>query len=426
MPVSPRRIVWFACSILSSVAWATPQEPSLDIENVGEVGVSAGAAQRRISVSLETAMPKPGERPFVANQPLALELTSTPAVALKSLPPIRSKEPRYGMLRIGRGGRQVFVLDCSDPTTKRYDLIWLDRDRDLAFDGPDEATPITGRVVRDPSFDLDYVEFTAIPIDVYYGVRVDEAGNERSDIEPRAFTFYAWHPRSGPIERLFCVAASWREGVAKIDGKDARVVLYDESASGLFATERDRWSILELAPTDALPAGIELVPMRIAMRFGGRPYRIIAMDPEGRVVEIGEESEASLLQSQLDNDPLMSEPPRPRTDEPVAWLSDFASAEAKAKEDGKPICVLYTAEWSRHARLLEERTLLDSEVARLLREKFVCVRLNPAQERVLSERHSARIVPTMVFVDRNGNVLERSVGYRPARMLADDLRRWRN
>lgn len=424
MPMIARCLVGIVCSLVSSAAQAYQDEPP-GMDDVGEVGVSPGEAQRRITVHLETAHPKPGERPFVSLDPVVLPLAATPVAALKTVPPLRSAKARYGVLRLGRSGRQVFVLDQSDPARDRYDLLWLDRNRDLAFDAPDEATPIQGVVVRDEVRELDYVEFTAVPIDVYFGVRVDEAGNERSDIEKRSFTFYAWHPRTGILDSIYLMAASWREGVATIDGVEARVVIHDEGGNALIATDQARWALLELPSSAPLPPELELTSAKIALRFAGRPYRIVALDPEGRVLEIGEESEASMLQALLDNDPLQSEPPRPRTDKPVVWLTSFAEAEAKAKAESKPICVLYTAEWSRYARLLDERTLLDAEVSRLLREKFVCVRLNPAKERLLAARHAAELVPTLVLLGKDGAVLDRSVGYRPPRTLADDLRRWR-
>lgn len=397
-----------------------------DLDDVGQVSVGAGDAQRRVLVPLELGAPKPGTRPFCALAPAVIELLDNPSVNVKTLPPLRSSRPRYATLRLGRGGRQVVILDQSQPTTSHYDMLWIDRDRDMSFESANELTPVMGSVVHDDEFDVDYVEFTAVSIDLYFGVRVDAGGAEVSSIEPRLFTFYARHPRIGVLDRLYCVAASWREGAAKVDGLDVRVVVYDESATGLHAIERDRWAVVEIPASEPLPEGIELAPMAIPQRIGGRPYRVITLEPEGRSVEIGEESEASALQSMLDTDPLQSEPPRPRTQNPVVWLNDYAVAEAQSKAESKPICVLYSAQWSRYARLLEERTLQDEEVTRLLREKFICVRLNPATEKLVAARHDAKLVPSLVFVGRDGVVLGRSVGYRQARMLADDLRRWRD
>jgi Thioredoxin-like len=416
--------VAFGFAIAATAAARQQQDPALD--DVGEVELSSAGSVGRARVKLERKYPSPTSRPFAPERPMQIQLTAGPPSPITQPPTFRSQKPLYGMIRLGRGGRQMVIFDQSAPATAIYDLLWIDRNRDLAFAGEQEVEPIQGVVVTDPEFGVEYVEFTAVRIDVYYGVRIDEAGVEFPDVESLAFTFYGRHPHAGALSSISMIAASWMEGNVEIDGLLGRVVVFDEMARGIHAVGESRWTLLELAADAPLPDGVTLTSSKIPLRLGRKPYRLTALDPEGRLAEVGEETEAGALQALLDNDPLQSEPPRPFASEPVEWLADFDAAEAKAKSLGKPLCVLYTADWSQHARLLAERSLVDEEVARLLREKFVCVKLNPALARSTAVRHGAMLVPTMVFIDRDGNVLDRAIGYRQPRLLADDLRRWRN
>ncbi len=407
---------------------AFAQQPDPQQDDPNQVGITAGNLVKKTSFPLELVAGNPAERPFVSRSPTAIALAQKPMLEIKQLPQLRCDTPLYGIVRFGRGGRQTIILDQSNPSTHRYDLLWIDRDRDQSFSGSDEQEPVKGVVVKDPQRETDYVEFTAVPVTVYFGARVETSGGSDRIEDACRFTFYSWLPRSNdPSEmtKLFVIDANWREGTAKLLGKDARVVLYDDSGTAMYAVGSARWALIELAPGAPLPQGLELVPCTVPIQFGGIPYRITSLMPEARRVDVGEESVDSAQQALLDSDPLQLEPPRPRTDKPVEWLTDIGKGEELAKRDKKTLCVLYTADWSKIARDLDQRTLQDAEVSELLRSRFVCVRLNPALERALAARHNAAIVPTMVFIDKDGSIVEKLVGYRSARSLADVLRRTR-
>jgi YHS domain-containing protein/thiol-disulfide isomerase/thioredoxin len=93
-----------------------------------------------------------------------------------------------------------------------------------------------------------------------------------------------------------------------------------------------------------------------------------------------------------------------------AWRDDFESAEAEAKQTGLPLLVHFHAQWCGPCKEMERSVLRDPVLTRTLQSQFVAVKVDYDQRRDLARRFHIEKLPTDVFVDPRGYVLERSSG----------------
>jgi YHS domain-containing protein/thiol-disulfide isomerase/thioredoxin len=93
-----------------------------------------------------------------------------------------------------------------------------------------------------------------------------------------------------------------------------------------------------------------------------------------------------------------------------AWREDFESAEAEAKQLGLPMLVHFHAQWCGPCKEMQRTVLRDPVLLRTLRSQFVAVKIDSDQRPDLVRRFHIEKLPTDVFVDPRGYVLERSSG----------------
>jgi len=105
------------------------------------------------------------------------------------------------------------------------------------------------------------------------------------------------------------------------------------------------------------------------------------------------------------------------------------TAIQQAIEQGKPVVLVFSADWCPYCRRLERETLTDGEVARLAKE-FVVFRVDmtsstpPAETVELAKQYGAEGLPTVAFLNARGEWLQSLtlVGYEPPRDFAQRLR----
>lgn len=101
-----------------------------------------------------------------------------------------------------------------------------------------------------------------------------------------------------------------------------------------------------------------------------------------------------------------------------------------AVQEGKPVILVFTADWCPYCKQLERETLTDGEVARLA-ERFAVLRVdmtssNPPAETVeLAKQYGAVGLPTVAFLSPQGEWLRdlTLMGYEPPRDFAQRMRR---
>lgn len=93
---------------------------------------------------------------------------------------------------------------------------------------------------------------------------------------------------------------------------------------------------------------------------------------------------------------------------------DLAAAQKEAKATSKLVMIDFKAEWCGPCKMLDRTTWSDEGVITSVKDKAVAVKIDVDENGTLASKYSIRSLPTVVFVDADGNELSRFIGYRDA------------
>ncbi len=115
------------------------------------------------------------------------------------------------------------------------------------------------------------------------------------------------------------------------------------------------------------------------------------------------------------------------------WLS-FNDGLAKAKTEDKPIFVEFYTDWCPYCKKFQKETINEQNVARILAENFVYVRLNAEDSKKratfqgkslsnveLTNSFGISAYPSLVFLDSGAQPITMLSGFVPARKFASVL-----
>ena len=98
----------------------------------------------------------------------------------------------------------------------------------------------------------------------------------------------------------------------------------------------------------------------------------------------------------------------------VQWERDWDTAFSRARAEGKPVLVTFSAEWCVWCKHLDTITYRDAKVARVLAEQVVPLTVDiDKTDRELLSRHRIDAPPTIVLLTGDGRELGRIPGYMP-------------
>jgi uncharacterized protein YyaL (SSP411 family) len=102
----------------------------------------------------------------------------------------------------------------------------------------------------------------------------------------------------------------------------------------------------------------------------------------------------------------------------VTWLPWDKESFRKAKELDKPILLGISAVWCHWCHVMDQTTYSDSEVARLIEEKFVPVRVDRDQRPDIDKRYNMGGWPSTAFLTPDGEILSGGTYIPPQQMKA--------
>jgi len=95
----------------------------------------------------------------------------------------------------------------------------------------------------------------------------------------------------------------------------------------------------------------------------------------------------------------------------ISWKDDLNTALKEAKERRKPVMIDFYTRWCRWCKELDRNTYADRRVDELS-SNFVCVKVDAEKDMAAAARYDVRGYPTIVFLNPNGSLNSRVVGYR--------------
>lgn len=99
---------------------------------------------------------------------------------------------------------------------------------------------------------------------------------------------------------------------------------------------------------------------------------------------------------------------------PDGWLHDLDAGVDAADASGKPMFVLYTADWCPPCRELKRNVLSDPHIDAFLRQNYVRVKMDLTNRRGPNARTASECgitgIPTVILYDRDGVEIDRVTG----------------
>lgn len=131
---------------------------------------------------------------------------------------------------------------------------------------------------------------------------------------------------------------------------------------------------------------------------------------------------ALLLIARIASHFVKADEPEATTSSRVKWMP-LDDGLAAARASSKPILYDFTAEWCAPCHLLDAQVFQDAELASLINERFVPIRVTDRRQEegrnspavdALQQRYGVNGFPTVVFANAEGLELARSEGFRGA------------
>jgi thioredoxin-related protein len=89
----------------------------------------------------------------------------------------------------------------------------------------------------------------------------------------------------------------------------------------------------------------------------------------------------------------------------VDW-QDLDKAKKAASSSGKPLLIIFHADWCGACKLMEEKTLTDNKVISWINENFIASKINADKNSNLVTEFKVRALPTTFFLKSDGSPLQ--------------------
>jgi len=405
-----RNVALLAC--LAAIVFAQEGD-----EPKPEAKPEAAAEPIEVKVALKAKTPSDEARVgYSKARSVALE-TSVPRF-LFEVPDFKAEDPLFFRVTMGETKGVPFygALDRSGKTGQ-YDLLYLDKDRDL--DLTNDGAPIEARLRTLFSNNQNLVEFLHVALDVPV-MRDGKQGTE-----PYTCVFFFMvdgkkRPLTVQVER-----DGWREGTVELkDGTTYRVVLVDDDSDGQYTTS-DSWSLRDTSVTTQEMLGPDATRSMLFPTWSKDQKWTIdvkSVDAGGRELVMlqkpATESEHDFFlriakqrqspeEKALDIDPLR---PKAGKNQEIDWIEGhdaaYAVQIASSPNVQKPVLLFFASNNNRLSVNMDTYTFRDREVVTLAK-RFVCAKLDAANLQADMKQFNVGGVPTVVFVTQKGVEIRR-------------------
>jgi len=107
--------------------------------------------------------------------------------------------------------------------------------------------------------------------------------------------------------------------------------------------------------------------------------------------------------------------------EPIPWRDNYLSALKESDRLGRPVFMVFSAEWCGPCRHMEATTYRDEAVVSALRD-FMPLKVEFFAGSGLASKFKVALIPTMIVLDGKGEVIARDVGFRSSEEMLLTLR----
>ena len=94
----------------------------------------------------------------------------------------------------------------------------------------------------------------------------------------------------------------------------------------------------------------------------------------------------------------------------IVWQSDLKAAQKQAIRTGRPIMIVFSADWCTHCGKFEKNTLDNATMAGFINREFVAVHLDFDKQQQTAEILEVEALPCTVILSPEADLLGRVVG----------------
>lgn len=320
----------------------------------------------------------------------------------RQLPLVQTAAGLETLLELGPDGSPPIALRLErSGDSPYYDRLLIDHDRDGSLDDeePEVTEPEEFRSRVWSSFDDAML---TVPV-------VDpESGLRDEDPYPVSF-WYVFDPLEPADEDILRMSRrGWMEGETVIDGSVVRVLLTEFAMDGIYDL-RDQWAIASVDSAHLLYRDTRLVSYHNWLSEDA--WRVTSLDPSGRRLEMQTMDVGITRADELKQmDTLAPDRNAARSGRMVGFETDFEGAEARARNEGKPLFIDFKTVWCGPCHTMDD-LVFTSDVVVDASKAVVPVRVDGDERRDVAKRFGVAAYPTLMLIGPDGNLLRRHVGY---------------
>ena len=111
----------------------------------------------------------------------------------------------------------------------------------------------------------------------------------------------------------------------------------------------------------------------------------------------------------------------------AAWYDSIDEGAVQAEAAGKPMLVLYTADWCPPCKKLTKQTFPDEQVAKFLADNYILIKIDmtdaDSPNQAIARDYEVRSVPTMIIYTSQGIEIDHMSGFIGPREFLEWLKR---
>jgi thiol:disulfide interchange protein len=97
--------------------------------------------------------------------------------------------------------------------------------------------------------------------------------------------------------------------------------------------------------------------------------------------------------------------------QPIHWYAGLKIAHEESQRTGRPMLVVFKADWCDHCKRLDRETFSDARVARYINESFVPLELDLERDAGIAKALEVERIPCTLALNPQADLLGRIVGY---------------
>jgi thioredoxin-like negative regulator of GroEL len=109
----------------------------------------------------------------------------------------------------------------------------------------------------------------------------------------------------------------------------------------------------------------------------------------------------------------------------IAWFHDLHEAHKVAEATGRPLLVVFGADWCHYCKEMERTTLADPTMVAYVGAHFVPVHLDKDRDKRVADILKVKPIPCTVVLSPNADLLGTVVGYQDVKKYRGELEKTR-